>query len=202
MGTITRVLILFLVPMQALTAAAATTSYEPRVIIGVYDAPPNETFESSYLYGMAEFPLNHLGLELEYHNARKTLPDLSRRQDVRGVLVWLIDADKVDGMRLAAFVEAATARGLPVLVSGPLPAKGGEGSANRIFKSLGLRNLGGFRPYTYDMAPVHKVAAMVEFERRLPIPLVPIDIIQAIDPQSAAPYLTLQRGADPGLRRL
>lgn len=184
------------------SASAQTSNYEPRVVIGVYDAAPDESFEASYLYEMAEFPLNHLGLELEYHNARQGLPDLSKRTDVRGVLVWLIDAEKVDSTKLANFVEAARARNLPVLVSGPLPAKNGEANAGRIFTALGLRNLGGFRPYTYDMAPVQKVAAMVEFERKLPLPLVPLDIIQAADPKTATPYLTLQRGADPSTRTL
>jgi polysaccharide biosynthesis protein PelA len=182
--------------------ATVASGYEPRVVIGIYDAEPGATFEASYLYEMAEFPLNHIGLELEYHNARQGLPDLSKRTDVRGVLIWLIDADKVAGGKLAAFVESASARGTPVLVTGPLPSKSGDAAANRIFAALGLRNLGGFRPYTYDMAPVHKVASMVEFERKLPVPLVPTDIVQAVDPKTATPYLTLQRGADPSTRTL
>lgn len=194
---------LLFVSLYAFAARANPASgYEPRVIIGIYDAEPGATFEASYLYEMAEFPLNHLGLELEYHNARQGLPDLSVRTDVRGVLIWLIDADKVDGGKLAAFVEQAAARGTPVLVSGPLPVKAGDAAANRIFAALGLRNLGGYRPYTYDMAPVHKVPAMVEFERKLPVPLVPMDIIQAVDPKSATPYLVLQRGKDSSTRTL
>lgn len=183
-------------------AAAQTTVHEPRIVIGVYDAAPGAQFEASYLYEMAEFPLNHIGLELEYHNAREALPDLSKRTDVRGVLIWLIDAETVDGEKLATFAERAAAQGLPVLVSGPLPEKSGEANANRIFKVLGLKNMGGYRPYTYDMAPVHKVSAMVEFERRLPVPLPPIDIVQALDPKTATPYLTLQRGTDPATRTL
>jgi hypothetical protein len=202
MGIVARFFAILFVAITASGGALASSLYEPRVVIGIYDAEPDATFEASYLYEMAEFPLNHIGLELEYHNARKALPDLSKRTDVRGVLIWLIDADKVDGGKLAAFVEDAAAQGLPVLISGPLPSKGSEAPANRILKAIGLRNLGGYRPYTYDMAPVHKVPAMVEFERKLPVPLAPLDIVQAEDPKTATPYLTLQRGADPATRTL
>jgi polysaccharide biosynthesis protein PelA len=186
-------------------AKAQGPAYEPRVIIGLYDASPKDSFEASYLYEMAEFPLNHVGLELEYHNVRSGLPDLSKRTDVRGILVWLIDANTVDGEKLADFVETASARGLPVLVTGPLPARGTAGQPapnDRILAAIGLRNLGGFRPYTYDMKPVHKVAAMVEFERKLPVALPPIDIVQASDPKRVTPYLVLQRGTDAASRTL
>jgi polysaccharide biosynthesis protein PelA len=190
----------------ALCVSARTGEFaEPRKIVGIYDAGASDTFEASYLYLMAEFPLNHLGLELEYHNARQGLPDLSTRTDIRGVLIWLIDANTVDGGKLAAFVEAAAARGTPVLVAGPLPAKpgaDGEKAANCIFRALGLRNLGGYRPYTYDMTAVHKVPSMVEFERKLPSPLAPADVVQAADAKTVTPYLVLQRGADASTRTL
>jgi hypothetical protein len=187
------------------SALAQNATYEPRVIVGLYDAAPKDGFEASYLYEMAEFPLNHLGLELEYHNVRTALPDLSKRDDVRGVLIWLIDANTVDGEKLASFVEEATRRGLPVLVAGPLPARGAPGRSapnDRILAAIGLRNLGGFRPYTYDLKPVHIDKRMVEFERKLAVPLPPLDIVQAADPKRVTPYLTLQRGADASSRTL
>jgi hypothetical protein len=52
------------------------------------------------------------------------------------------------------------------------------------------------------MKPVHKVAAMVEFERKLPVALPPIDIVHASDPKRVTPYLVLQRGTDAASRTL
>ena len=71
-------------------SAYAAEKLEPRVIIGLYDSSEKEAGKThqTRLHRMAELPLNHLGLTLEYHDIQKPLPNLRNRPDVRGVISW------------------------------------------------------------------------------------------------------------------
>jgi hypothetical protein len=197
--------LIFLCLFGADGQALAAGPIVPRVIAGIYDAEGKDTFEASYLYELAEAPLNHLGLELEYHNAKVELPDLTKRQDVRGVLIWLTSANLKDPTKFFDWVDAAAARKLPILIMGPVPARDrgltpqSLTEQNRLWNAIGLKNLGGFRPYTYDMRVVHKDAKMVEFERKLPSVITPTDIIEPAM-AGAESFLALQRGGDPATR--
>lgn len=60
----------------------------PRVVIAFYDKARYPTFTESDVHKLAEMPLNHLGLVLEYHDINEALPEIASRADVRGVLTW------------------------------------------------------------------------------------------------------------------
>ncbi|HAJ47124.1 MAG TPA: hypothetical protein DCL54_11155, partial [Alphaproteobacteria bacterium] len=183
--------------VTASVVQAGSPQTEPRVIIGVHDLEPNTPLHTTYLASMAEFPLNHLGLELEAHNARAALPDLGHRQDVRGIMIWFAGAEKVRPEPFYDWVERAAAKGLPILVMGPLPGNDATPSTspNRLLNAIGLHNRGGYRAIAYDLAPVLKDKDIVEFERGLPQPLIPLEMISATEP-GARPHLVLQRNAD------
>lgn len=72
----------------AAEAAAASAAMLPRTVIALYD-DRNGGPEKSFIHTMAEMPLNHLGLEVEYYNIHQPLPQIDQRKDVRGVLVWV-----------------------------------------------------------------------------------------------------------------
>src|ERR1700733_10391284 len=59
----------------------------PRTIIALYNGG---NIQESYIHTVAEMPLNHLGLVLEYHDIHDPLPAIAQRKDVRGVLTWFL----------------------------------------------------------------------------------------------------------------
>ncbi|MGE3623807.1 MAG: hypothetical protein AB7H77_08060, partial [Bdellovibrionales bacterium] len=66
-------------------SAAAAEEIIPRVIIALYEGGE---IQNSFAHTVAEMPLNHLGLTVEYHDYHQPLPDLTKRKDVRGVITW------------------------------------------------------------------------------------------------------------------
>lgn len=188
-----------------LTAGAAHAREVPRVVLGLYDVPVKQGLDTTYVYDIAEMPLNHLGLIVEFNNLRQSVPDISKRNDIRGLLIWLTDGRGLDLQKLIALVETATARKIPVVLIGNLPGStDASGKAitladqNRLLAAIGLKSLGGFLPYTYDLKTVIKDSAMVEFERKLPSVLPALEAVQPIDPQAQS-FLAFDRKADePG----
>src|ERR1700720_4394203 len=59
----------------------------PRIIIALYNGG---NIQESYIHTVAEMPLNHLGLSVEYHDIHEPLPAIAQRKDVRGVLTWFM----------------------------------------------------------------------------------------------------------------
>lgn len=182
-----------------LFAGAAHAAEVPRVIIGLHDAPLNAPQDANYLYDLAEMPLNHLGLVLEYHRVREEVPKIGARKDVRGVLIWLTDGRKLPLKKITDLVAEAVARDIPVVLIGNLP--GGiddQGKAvtladqNKLLQLIGVRSDGGYVPYTYDLKVASKDSAMTEFERPLPSPLPPLESITPTDP-TAKSYLIFER---------
>ncbi len=60
----------------------------PRVVIALYEQDAEGGIRHTLVHSMAEMPLNHLGLTVEYHAINQPLPDLANRQDVRGIIAW------------------------------------------------------------------------------------------------------------------
>lgn len=180
-------------------AGAVHAAEVPRVIIGLHDAPLTAAQDANYLYDLAEMPLNHLGLVLEYHKLRQEVPKIGARKDVRGVLIWLTDGRKLPLKALTELVREATSRDIPVVLIGNLP--GGVDDAgktvtladqNRLLQLIGIRSDGGYVPYTYDLKVAAKDSGMTEFERPLPSPLPALESITPLDP-AAKSYLIFER---------
>ena len=149
----------------------------PRVVLGLHDSPRNAAADTTYLYNLAEMPLNHLGLKLEYHNLRLGVPSLGKRSDVRGLLIWLNDGRGLPLQRLTDLVREAVRQGVPVVFVGNIPSGHDDrGKAisledqNRLLELAGVRTSGGYSPYTYNLKVAVKVSSLVEFERKLPLP--------------------------------
>jgi hypothetical protein len=183
----------------ALTAGAAQAADAPRTIVGLYANPAGLPSASFRLFNAAELPLNHLGLVLEPHDAVRDVPSLTGRSDVRGVLLWLQQSALPDPELVIALIAEAAARDIPVVIleeapdaadTGPVST--GPDHANRALGLIGVRNLGGYRPYTFDMKIVSADAAIAGFERAFDGPLPPVDIITATGLADAA--LVLERG--------
>ncbi len=178
----------------------------PRVILGIHDSPVNAAADASYLYSIAEMPLNHLGLKLEYANIRNTAPRLKGRSDLRGVLIWLSDGRKLPFERLLALVKEATEQDIPVLLVGSLPNETDDrgklislADQNRFLSYLDLQTEGKFLPYTFDLRLHTKVSDYVEFERKLPNPPPATESVSPTSPTARVLLSYERKGSEGGL---
>ncbi len=178
----------------------------PRVVLGLHDSPRTAAADSNYLYGLAEMPLNHLGLKLEYHNLRLGVPALGNRTDVRGLLIWLNDGRGLPLKRLTDLVREAVRRGVQVVFIGNIPSGHDDrGKAitledqNRLLELSGVRTSGGYSPYTYNLKVAAKVSSLVEFERKLPLPPPATETVAPLSAQ-AQTLLAFDRPGDEAAR--
>lgn len=169
----------------------------PRTVIGLYDLRPNQRPESHDLLRYAELPLNHLGLVLEPHDVLGELPRLEGRSDIRGVILWLEQDHVRDPRELVAFIEAAAARGIPVILMECLPVAAasdnetGHADYTRVLASIGVQAAGGWRPYGFDFKIVAIDKEIAGFERAFDGPLPPVEVFAGTG--KATPVLTLER---------
>ena len=70
---------------QALSAKEVEV---PRTVIAIWDKKVEKDIYFTTIHQLAEMPLNHMGVIVEYHDINDALPDLNSRDDVLGVLVW------------------------------------------------------------------------------------------------------------------
>lgn len=190
--------------LALMLAPVAQAREVPRTILGIHDNPPAASQDASYLYSIAEMPLNHLGLKLEYANIRTDVPRLTGRNDIRGVLIWFNDGRKLPFARLVTLVKEATSRNIPVVLVGSIPNetddKGRQISLadqNRLLSLLELQTEGKFLPYTFDLRVRTKVSEYVEFERKIPNPPPATETISPLKATARA-LLSYDRKGDEG----
>jgi len=189
----------------ALTLAPFANAREiPRTVLGLHDSPPEASADASYLYSIAEMPLNHLGLKLEYANIRTQVPRLAGRTDIRGVLVWLNDGRKLPFSALVSLVREATSRDIPVVLVGSIPNETDDrgkpislADQNRLLSLLELQTEGKFLPYTFDLRVRSKVPEYVEFERKIPSPPPATESVTPLNATARA-LLSYDRKGDDG----
>jgi len=158
------------------SAYAAEQEPIARTIIALYSTKTDGSQSRSRIHLMAEMPLNHLGLKLEYHDIDKAIPptNIATRKDILGVLTWF-----ETGMDLKdpkAYLEWAgkvvDAGKRYVILEGPGFYQSEKGeitpnyTVNRFLRKIGIRDEQDWIDFTYDSKYKYKDPAMVEFERR------------------------------------
>lgn len=137
--------IFFLLLMLTGAVAQADEALVPRIIIAMVDGAKGDA-SNSLLGNMAEMPLNHLGLSLEFHDVNQPLPDISKREDVRGLITWFLSGTKMkDAEAYIAWASAAVDAGKKYVILGyPGFYLDNDGKAisnitiNRFLRKLGL----------------------------------------------------------------
>lgn len=144
----------------------------PRKIIAFYDSEHEGTQVFSPAHQLAEMPLNHLGLVLEYHDFRKSLPDLSNRPEVVGVLHWLWPGTLMaDPLAFIAWSTRALNLGKKyVLIGDPGFFQNQNAKPldinirNQFLVLLGLKDTDSYIDITYDSKFVILDPIMLEYE--------------------------------------
>jgi hypothetical protein len=96
---------------------AAAEEIVPRTIIALYNGGD---VQNSYIHSIAEMPLNHLGLTVEYHDLHQPLPDIAHRKDVRGVITWFYGDTGLDPEAYLKWAIAAIESGKKYVIIGSL----------------------------------------------------------------------------------
>jgi len=136
-------------------APAAAEEIIPRTVIALYDSR-GDGIPTSYIHTMAEMPLNHLGLTVEYHDIHDPLPDIAKRSDVRGVLTWFFTDTRMDADTYLKWASNIASSGKKYVVMGALGIADEEHLsssviANKFLEKIGVKMLQGWVETPFDV---------------------------------------------------
>ena len=178
-----------LIAAMAAQPGRAVAQVEPRAVIVLHNADSAAEAEAN----VAVPALVHLGLTPEFHDVHEGLPDIAGRTDLRGVVVWLDNADAGDGDGFIGWMKATARAGVPIAFMGKTP---NVEDRFGLFLTLGLLFSVDERAYSYDLRAVERDGDVVDFERRFDNLFPNADMVRPLDPGLARPLLTLQRRGD------
>ncbi|MCB2081131.1 MAG: hypothetical protein KDD76_00730 [Rickettsiales bacterium] len=173
----------------------------PRTVIALYDSKYAIKREWSMLHMVAEMPLNHLGLVLEFHDVRDPVPDLAGREDVRGIISWLDRWYELPNHKeWLEWAVNAMEGGKKFVVMNSFGMTTGEMRnetetvilAGRFFELMGLYYDGNWVSTTYDVIFTKKDRSVVEFEREYKGILEPYAMMR-ISGKDMQSYLVAQK---------
>lgn len=190
------------------TFAAVAVSAEPaapRTIVALVDVAPSDTLKYSRVHQMATMPLNHLGLTVELHNMSEGLPDLTGRDDVRGILTWFTTSNRPGAYDYLEWAEKQVAAGRRYVILGELGALVDQqrgtiptDRVNRFLEHIGVDFEGSSIPFSVGLAYQTLDVRYWAFEERPPLP-PPYSIIR-LARKDATAHVVVQRANDPDSR--
>jgi hypothetical protein len=139
--------------VSCLLGNARAEEIVPRTIIALYDGAD---VQNSYIHTVAEMPLNHLGLTVEYHSIHETLPNLVDRPDVRGVITWFYGDVGLDAESYLKWAIAALEAGKKYVVIGSLGIseqkqyRDESALATRFLNMIGVQIVNRWVKYPFD----------------------------------------------------
>ncbi len=197
-----------LVRWQPGSAQAAPVSRE---ILALYDSseakPGSELspLRTSLIHGLAEMPLNYLGVKLHYVDVEtEALPSDDEMPRYRGIISWFGDDRLRNADAYLRWLQRQITAGRPVVVMGSLGAATDAASGAEVdpalvdgtFAMMGLRYSSGVGGRQTDNPLLimvrRKVPEMVEFERTLDGELATYEQYRSFGPNNRV-YLTIAR---------
>jgi polysaccharide biosynthesis protein PelA len=91
-------------PAPTTSCSKSVAATDTRKVLALYDSTQEATTDTSRIHRFLEFPLNHLGLTVNYWDLAKGLPSASLMQAQRAVITWF--SDQVSNS--AAYLKWAT----------------------------------------------------------------------------------------------
>lgn len=174
----------------------------PRRVIGFWDSVADLSQDDCLIHTTIEMPLNHLGLDVEYHDIQKPLPDISNRADVRGVVVCFNTATRMrDPKAFVDWAVGAIEHGKKIVLmrdygflADPEGTFTSEAVQDHLYQKLGIANTQQWVDQTYGYKILTHKNELIPFELDFPDTLPGFYITQVTDP-SAKSYL---RAGIPG----
>ncbi|MDF1791062.1 MAG: hypothetical protein P1U88_04085 [Thalassobaculaceae bacterium] len=179
----------------------------PRTIIALIEGRETGRLRETRSHQMATMPLEQLGLVVEYHRVDEPLPDLSARDDVRGVFSWLFSPSHDNALELLTWFERTVDLGKKLVVFGDLGVSGdstGDPTAaplplnriNRLYERLGIRTMGQYVSYTSGMNYSIRDPRIWGFEHTPPLPPA-FQEWTVVDPRAVSHLTVEATGARP-----
>ncbi len=173
----------------------------PRTIIALYD-DRGEGPSSSLIHLLAEMPLNHLGLDVEYHDIHSgALPSIADRDDVRGVITWFFSNTKIDNPEAyIKWAEDAINAGKKYIVIGPsgVPQDSSVSlaAANKFLSMIGYNITSSWIENPFDVTYLYNTQDM--FYERQPFKWMrpPYQITKAVGKETQV-HLATHRDKNP-----
>lgn len=164
---------------QPVKVSSVKPVFLKRKLLALYSSKDSESAMNSLTHMFLEMPANHLGLDINYADVEKPLPELG--DDVRGVVVWLSAGRAVkDTKAYLAWLNAALDKGIKVIILENLGigesfrlSKDGMAQVNQFMYRLGIKDLNTWSSITYASEVIDEDKEMVGFERPLPKALPP-----------------------------
>lgn len=183
------------------SAAHAKELEIPRVVIALYDSHITPMPQQGLAHNLAEMPLNHLGLKLEYADINAPLPSINQRQDVRGVISWFNTETRIADTEgyLVWAGQAINAGKKFVILGNPAFYENSQGQATSInsinffLRKLGLHTRLEWINQTYKTLLSYPVGGMFLPDRKIS-GLLPSYVRFAAD-NTTTSYLTAHTGS-------
>ncbi len=170
----------------------------PRRVIAFWDSLAEEIVEDSLVHMTLELPLNHLGIEVIYHDIHEPLPDIIQRKDIRGVVLcfqkgtsmhnpilfidWLVEVmdagKKLIILKNSGFITNSQGINTP------------NEHLNRIYEKIGFTNTQEWVNYPFEYQILERNSELFPFEKNFPTPLPGFEICK-IYASYAKSYLTV-----------
>ena len=174
----------------------------PRTILALYDGDAFTDIRFTPIHGIAEMPLNHLGLVVSYHDLRKPLPDEAALKGIRGAIVWFTGDFMPNPVPFIEWSHRFIDSGRKLAIIGgigfgndrsgkPTPIEAVNGLLSRIGLRFDERHI----EFTQDVRIVRKDKELLDFEAPLPRQLPAYDRIVKIDALTQA-HLVVREGSN------
>lgn len=166
----------------------------PRRVLTFWDSQEDRMLENSLSHRTLEMPLNYLGLDVIYYDIQKPLPDISKRQDILGIILCFDETTKMQDPN--AFIEWAIqtidmGKKMVILRNpGFLVDKNGIFTSldrlNRLYEKIGFTALPKWIEHTFDYKILWENKDLVPFEGSYPRLLKGFEVIRAKDAQAVS----------------
>jgi hypothetical protein len=158
-----------------------------RTILGIYNNQPNSILEYSDLFQFAVTPLEHLGAKVVFVDGGKELPFLDEQDDVRGILIWNVQAfDAVAAEVLLDWILLAMDKGKKIFLVGHppwdrvTPHRSNKEKMALFWEKIGLKREGRWVLEPYDVTVVQEKENLFDFEKSFQGKLPPFEIITTV----------------------
>jgi hypothetical protein len=172
-----------------------------RTMIGLWDSKEQHKIVKSSIPLGLEMPLNYLGIRVEYHDVQQPLPDLSRRNDVLGIILWFPDNYPYENAdSLIEWVNSLIDQGKKLIfVISPysLSELSTHAHITELLAKLGILQNDNWVPYTYNYELGTTKSGVYPFEASLDLTL-PSFIKLKTDSHEIDPIISLKRKDSQG----